>query len=258
MLKKVLPLAIVLGVILLTVSMEYPAQPDIYSDPTSIEEAYAPVVVLELFTSQGCSSCPAADHLLNEVRLSADDRVIPLSYHVDYWNYIGWADPFSSPDFTRKQSLYNAKFKNRGNYTPQLVINGKEHIVGSDKARLRTKIAAFKNLKVPNKINLSDIQKIGSKVHFNFQVAGDILNRRIRALLVLDERTTVVKRGENRNRKLVNGNIVLLEKSAGLHSDSGSMMIEVPKSVGIKEPLHLVVLVENDNYDITAGANIAL
>lgn len=222
------------------------------------KESYSPIVVMELFTSQGCSSCPAADRLLNEIRKVADKNVITLSYHVDYWNYIGWEDPFSSSDFAVKQSLYNVKFNSQGNYTPQLVINGKEHFVGSDRALVLSKISNYKEQPALNEVLLYEVKKDRDLVSFGFRIEGDIKNKSIKALLVLDERTTLVKRGENRNKLLVNSNIVLFEKIENLHSNTGNMMIEIPGSINSAEAMHLVVLIENEIYDISAAANMIL
>ncbi len=93
-------------------------------------------VVVELFTSQGCSSCPAADKLLS--KLGADPsyagRIVPLAFHVDYWNYIGWSDPFSSKDWTQRQYAYASKLNLNGVYTPQVVVNGSAETVGSNES----------------------------------------------------------------------------------------------------------------------------
>jgi len=101
-------------------------------------------VVLELFTSQGCSSCPPADKLLT--RLSQDSalagRVIPLSFHVDYWDYIGWQDPFDSPRWSERQREYARTFRSNRIYTPQLVVNGKTECVGSQEPVVRQQIAS--------------------------------------------------------------------------------------------------------------------
>ncbi|HYU34591.1 MAG TPA: DUF1223 domain-containing protein [Thermoanaerobaculia bacterium] len=101
-------------------------------------------IVLELFTSQGCSSCPPADRLLT--RLSQDSalagRVIPLSFHVDYWDYIGWQDPFDSPRWSERQRAYAQAFRSNRIYTPQLVINGKTECVGSQELVVRQQIAS--------------------------------------------------------------------------------------------------------------------
>ena len=91
-----------------------------------------PVVVLELFTSQGCSSCPPADEVLADIKENMDNTsIIPIAYHVDYWDYIGWKDPFALKAFTNKQRFYGRKFNSSSIYTPQLVINGNEHIAVS-------------------------------------------------------------------------------------------------------------------------------
>ena len=85
-------------------------------------------VVLELFTSQGCSSCPPADALLGE--LAKRDEVVTLAFHVDYWDYIGWKDPFGDPLHTARQRAYAAHLGQRTIYTPQLVVDGAGHVVG--------------------------------------------------------------------------------------------------------------------------------
>jgi hypothetical protein len=93
----------------------------------------APVVV-ELFTSEGCSSCPAADVVLERLAREqpvAGAEVIALELHVDYWNHLGWVDRFSQPGFTARQGEYNRAFARRGSYTPQLVVDGQRELVGS-------------------------------------------------------------------------------------------------------------------------------
>lgn len=88
-------------------------------------------IVIELFTSQGCSSCPPADALLAE--LAKRPGVIALSQHVDYWNYLGWTDPFATPAATARQRAYRDKFDKRFVYTPQMVIDGTAECVGSER-----------------------------------------------------------------------------------------------------------------------------
>ena len=86
-------------------------------------------VVVELFTSQGCSACPPADQMMAE--LAMRDDIIALSLHVDYWDYLGWADTFASPVFTARQEAYGQVAGSTVVYTPQIVINGADHVVGS-------------------------------------------------------------------------------------------------------------------------------
>ncbi|HHB81142.1 MAG TPA: DUF1223 domain-containing protein, partial [Aliiroseovarius sp.] len=88
-----------------------------------------PLVVVELFTSQGCSSCPPADALL--ARLAQRDDVLALSMHVDYWDYIGWPDTFAQPKNTERQKAYAHAAGMRSIYTPQMIIAGKDHVIGS-------------------------------------------------------------------------------------------------------------------------------
>ena len=100
-------------------------------------------VLVELFTSQGCSSCPAADEVLS--RLASQQpfqnaEIIVLSEHVDYWNQLGWRDPYSDHQYTLRQQEYSTLFKQRGVYTPQMVINGRVELIGSDERLARREI----------------------------------------------------------------------------------------------------------------------
>src|SRR5207344_1783477 len=89
-----------------------------------------PRAVIELFTSQGCSSCPAADKLLGE--LAADPSVVALSVPIDYWDYLGWKDTLASPGHSARQRAYAKVRGDREVYTPQIVVNGATHVLGSD------------------------------------------------------------------------------------------------------------------------------
>ena len=103
----------------------------------------APVVV-ELFTSEGCSSCPAADAVLAKLEREqpvAGAEVIPLALHVDYWNYLGWSDPFSSHDFSARQSEYANAYGKDGVYTPQMVVDGVTEFPGGNSSLARDTIA---------------------------------------------------------------------------------------------------------------------
>jgi hypothetical protein len=100
-----------------------------------------PPVVVELFTSEGCSSCPPADNLLMRLSRSISDvEVIPLSEHVDYWNHLGWTDRFSSPVFSARQQDYGRAFRLENVYTPQMVVDGVVQFSGSDSARAQDEI----------------------------------------------------------------------------------------------------------------------
>ena len=121
------------------------------SEPTA--RADDTPVVLELFTSQGCSSCPPADALLSEIG-SSSRSVIPLAYHVDYWNHLGWSDPFSSPEFSERQSAYALALGLRGDYTPQAVIGGASECIGSDRRSVGRAIDAARSTASLGRVDL--------------------------------------------------------------------------------------------------------
>jgi hypothetical protein len=158
-------------------------------------------VVVELFTSEGCSSCPPADALLAE--LSAKQpvpgaEIIVLGAHVDYWNYIGWTDRFSSPQWTRRQQAYVRRMRLDSAYTPQFVIDGRIQLVGGES---RTAVAA-----------ISGSAKQPKPIEVGLSIAGDKLSVKIQSsepiegevLLALTENnlTTQVRAGENGGRTL--------------------------------------------------------
>ena len=111
----------------------------------STTQGHPAPVVLELFTSQGCSSCPPAEMLLNTWGQDQfkNGKIIPLAFHVDYWDYLGWADPFSSADYTGRQKAYAPLFDMNSLYTPQAVLGGQSQAVGSDANSLQARVKSL-------------------------------------------------------------------------------------------------------------------
>ena len=162
-------------------------------------------VLLELFTSQGCSSCPPADRLLAELdqKQPIDGvELIVMSEHVDYWNHLGWTDPFSSPLFSARQNEYAARFRLQGPYTPQLVVDGQHQLVGSDSRGVR---AAIEQARQPakSKVTLTGAKRQGDRVSVHVAVSGDFSKKGtlFLALAELDAQAQV-PRGENAGRSL--------------------------------------------------------
>ena len=175
------------------------------SGPALSDDA-APVVV-ELFTSQGCSSCPPAEAFLNE--LVDRDDLVTLEYHVDYWDYIGWADPYAESDFTDRQRRYAAKLGSRYVYTPQMVIDGAAHEVGSDRSAVMALIEQSRSLR--NNRPAIDIAHTGGSTHsVDLSISGPTLVEPYEIILVTYDSSheTEVKRGENRGKILENRNVV--------------------------------------------------
>ncbi len=226
-------------------------------EETVFESVDDGIVVLELFTSQGCSSCPPADALLERVKTDYPKNVFVLSYHVDYWNYIGWEDPFGRKTYTLKQQKYNRKFKSNSNYTPQLVVNGEEHFVGSNSAKITDAIGRYKAKESKNRLVLSGRKK-DRKIHFDYDINGGLANQQLRAVLLLDERITKVTRGENRNRTLTNSNIVVAEKYLPISGNKGSDFMEIPSIVNDNDKMSIMLLVQDENLAINAAAKFEL
>ena len=166
-----------------------------------------PVVVAELFTSQGCSSCPPAEAFLNDL----DDRpdVIALEFHVDYWDYIGWEDPFAKKSYTDRQKQYMRALHSRYVYTPQMVIDGGKHVVGSDQMKVELAIRDRQEEKRDASMPSLSVTKAGDGA-LTVSVSGDPAGRIYDLYLITydKEHRTEVKRGENRGMTLVNRNVV--------------------------------------------------
>ena len=161
-------------------------------------------VVVELFTSQGCSSCPPADEMLRD--LATRDEVIALGLHVDYWDYIGWADTFAQPEFTKRQKSYAAAAGERMVYTPQFVVGGEERIVGAKPMKVME--AVLNRAEAPERVELS-VTREGETL----RIAALRLDGRPVPLLVQlvryrPEASVLIEQGENAGRKLHHANIV--------------------------------------------------
>ncbi|MDE0390824.1 MAG: DUF1223 domain-containing protein [Rhodospirillales bacterium] len=169
--------------------------------------ADGPKVVLELFTSQGCSSCPSADNYLGELAAERDD-VVALSFHVDYWDYIGWEDRFATKESTQRQRDYARALGVAYVYTPQLVIDGARHEVGSHKRAVNDAIAvskASKTRRAPVALTSSAPDRLTVEIGHSDGYYGDAT---IWLVSVDRQHTTTVDAGENRGRELVNYNVV--------------------------------------------------
>ncbi len=161
--------------------------------------------VVELFTSQGCSSCPPADAYLGE--LARRDDVLALSFHVDYWNYIGWRDPFSKRQWSARQRAYGDTLKRRYVYTPQIVVDGETEAVGSKRALVAELIeAALRRKKIAVEIVHPDRDTIRIRVPADSGYAGS--DATVWLAFYDRERTTAIGSGENDGTTLTNTNIV--------------------------------------------------
>jgi len=171
-------------------------------------------VLVELFTSEGCSSCPPADRVLaqlNREQPSAEAEIITLSLHVDYWDSPVWRDPFSSLSYSKRQDIYSQRLRGE-NYTPQMIVDGQEAFVGSDSNKAQKAIAnAAKTPKA--KIELAETE---NKLKIKITDAPAHENATIFLAIAEDNLANSVRGGENSGRKLAHTSVVRELKSLGV------------------------------------------
>jgi len=185
--------------------------------------ASEPKAVIELFTSQGCSSCPPADKVLGEY--AKNDDVLALSFNVDYWDYLGWKDTLGSPENSERQRAYATARGDRQVYTPQIVVNGVDHVVGSNRRAVEAAIKHNGNLPVSVKLKEKDdavtvtVDENGTKIdHASLWLA-----------IYQPEVTVPIERGENTGRTITYTNVVKKLRPIAMW-DGGDMTVDLPKS----------------------------
>ncbi len=207
-------------------------------------------VLVELFTSQGCSSCPPADRFLDE--LAERDDVIALSFHVDYWNYLGWRDPYSSPEATARQRGYRKALGLRYVYTPQMVIGGIDQAVGSGRGAVLSAIERRRG-------------KAGLHIAVSHPAPGEALvtiaagarpNTPAAVLLFAYDRrhTTEIRRGENQGVKLVNRNVVRAHRRIGTWNGEQMTIRLSLKQLGITGQDGCAIVVQPEEGGAVYGA----
>jgi hypothetical protein len=207
--------------------------------------------VVELFTSEGCSSCPAADETVARLLSKKIDNVFILSYHVDYWNRLGWKDPFSAAAYSERQSQYSSQFNNSSVYTPQVVVNGTVEFVGSDEEKLRSTVEGDLKKQPVEQLTIST-----SREDNRISVIYDTHNNNevfLNIALVQAQASTSVKRGENGGRTLHHVNIVRALKTINANGQ-GTVEMQLPAELaGI--PLEVIGYTQNKNNLEILAAN---
>lgn len=206
-----------------------------------------PVVVVELYTSQGCSSCPPADEFL--AMLAMDPSILPLSLHVDYWDYIGWKDKFADPKFTVRQKAYAQAFGTRSIYTPQFIVGGIDRVEGNRPEET----AAFirKHLSVAQDIGLT-LNRDGNTVTIRANPLGpDFGKSNIQLVRYTPSEIVNIERGENAGKSIKYFNIVTSWQSLG--NWSGNAPLEMQANVKGDQPIVVIVQQEGPAYIVAAA-----
>jgi len=196
-----------------------------------------PVVLVELYTSQGCSSCPPADAMISE--LAKRDDVLPLALHVDYWDYIGWADSFARTQHTKRQKAYARMAHSASIYTPQMVVEGIDHVVGVKPMKLADLIAVHRGNLTPVAI---EVETEGDTVRVRCAPRADMqLPAAINVDLVhfTEAATVEILHGENAGKTITYANIVTGWDRVGSWDGAGeyTFSVEMPQD----GPLALVI-----------------
>ena len=217
-----------------------------------------PVALIELYTSQGCSSCPPAEKWLGELEQSGvnSNQAIPLALHVDYWDYIGWEDQFSQKYFTQRQYQYRKTNHSESVYTPQIMFNGNDVRgvnFGSSLSDLKQK-----NATVAYKVTAETVSKNNVKVAIDFERI-DAIAKNSNVVVVLAESDLVgdIKTGENAGRTLKHNHVVRVWKNMGKIRNKLNLNIPL-NSQWEKDNLDLIVIVETQEMQTQQALKLAL
>jgi hypothetical protein len=218
----------------------------------SKQESMHGAVVVELFTSEGCSSCPPADALLRQIdgrETQAGQLIIGISEHVTYWNHLGWSDPFSADTYTQRQDGYAKRFHLDSVFTPQMVIDGEEQIVGNDRAGLEKALLKERNPQ-PITVHINSINLRGNSLVIDYSVTGIIPagGADLLALVADDAVQSSVSRGENSGRLLTHVSVARSMTRTGAISLSTSQILQVPlpksSDASQKKNRHLILIAQ--------------
>jgi hypothetical protein len=218
-------------------------------------------VLVELFTAEGCSSCPPADALLREVngKRTSGGLIVGISEHVTYWDQGGWIDPYSSLDYTERQNAYGQKFLLESVFTPQMVINGTEQIVGNDRAALAQ--ALQKQEKDPSRMSLRivSLSMAGDKLTVNFSAGGDVPAKGVDVIAVLadDSDKSNVLHGENSGRMLEHVSVARSISRVGKMKTAGerTVQIRIPSSFQASQGHHLILFAQTPGNGRVLGTD---
>lgn len=203
-------------------------------------------VVIELFTSQGCSSCPPADAMILE--LAKRDDVIPLALHVDYWDYIGWKDSFARPAHTERQKAYARAAGHRTVFTPQIIVDGIDHMVGNKPMQLAQLIDAHGDR--PRTVGM-ELERHGASVRIRAEALTALPEGMIvHVVRYLPQETVSIKRGENAGRTITYANIVTEWQAVARWDGATPLEIEADAP----GPLPVVALVQAPGHGAILGA----
>jgi hypothetical protein len=214
--------------------------------------------VIELFTSEGCSSCPPADELVAKIEKESKDKLVYiLAFHVDYWNRLGWKDQFSSADFSKRQHDYARYLNLQGVYTPQIVVNGKTEFVGSQEGTLRNAIRTSLQNAAAARVDLNVSAIDQKQASLKYTVEGTGKNTVLQVAVLEKTATSKVAAGENSGRTLSHVQIVHKLQQVILSTNNGTVGITLPHGFDVKK-WEIIGFLQNKVTGAVTGAGRAV
>ncbi|MBC6111424.1 DUF1223 domain-containing protein [Pedobacter fastidiosus] len=251
--KMVLPLIAICAIgLALAFNIDRKISPNhIYSKETGF-------AVVELFTSEGCSSCPPADALVAKIEKESDGKSIYiLAYHVDYWDRLGWKDTFSDAKFSARQNQYADWLNLKTVYTPQIVVNGSKEFVGSEEEILRKSISTELAKPNTNNLEISLNKSDEKKLILNYKTNQKTDGYNLIIALVSPMATNKILRGENKGKTLSHIQIVRQFETINLNGKSnGSANITVTNAKQEQVSEIIAFLQNNSTGRITAASRL--
>jgi hypothetical protein len=245
--KSLLILLISLVLIALTVSFIHKS-----SNQNNVQS----IAVVELFTSQGCSSCPPADALLHSLiqnSKSEDRTVYGLSFHVDYWNHLGWKDPYSQKEFAERQRHYAQIFNLSSVYTPQMIVNGKKEFTGSSKSKAGQ---AIYHVSLTPSMGLTGmVKKDMQELLVHYTLTGSPAKFVLNAALVESDLQNTIKRGENSGKTLYHDNVVRAFTTVPLQSE-GDLTLSLPKAVNLDKSSVILYIQDKETWEVAEALQL--
>jgi len=229
-------------------------------DPVKGSDPVKGFAVVELFTSEGCSSCPPADQLMARIQQEVKDQpVYILAFHVDYWNRLGWNDIFSDAAYSQRQNQYAAWLKLQSVYTPQVVVNGSQEFVGSQEPSIRKAISDGLQELSSVQLTLSDVRVDKGKVVWRCQATNAGHHISLLVAIVQRSATSQVSAGENNGHTLSHVQIVRQLQTTKINSTgSGAGSLSLPSGVATSDEEIIAFLQDNATGHIVAATRSAL
>lgn len=255
-------MALLFGLAIASAPMTADAQSDSRDDSSATPSSISNdgIAVVELFTSQSCSSCPSADETLRRIASIASEKNLPvhvLSFHVDYWNYLQWNDPYSSAAYSDRQRSYARAMRSRRVYTPQMIVNGTTEFVGSNRKLANEAISDSLGEPAATTIDASlDASSSLETMVVRYKIHGNLAGQMIHLALVQSPEANAVPSGENSGRTLSHINVVRAFETAVIKHAEGEISIDVPAGVDADQATLIAYVQDQKTLQITGATSI--